>query len=566
MKRECFKYYTLFFILILVIKVNQGLAQPRTAVKEAGGLVEKTMLITDRETYSVEEDILFSAYNISSPQLRKSDWSNVLYVELVSPAGEAFAQRKFVYTQDGSTGTLKIPKNVLTGNYYLRAYTRWMRDYSPYNYFYKMITVINPFRPELLEPSGNKGINGNNIKSTLVNTSDLVIKTEKKSYSKRELVNLEISAINTEDTTSRVTVSVIPKGTEAPLTPTIPGLQKLRFSPDFIPETRGLSISGKVVNEADSLPIPYAVVGLTVFKDNPENRNVMSNEKGQFFFDLAKLNGEYEIFISAKQNGKQMPLILVDNDYSTHKIDLPYVPVELSEESKKLYQRLTFNSQVQELYRQQKVEDQLKAFSSDSSFYGLPDFSLKLKVYIDMPTIKDYISELIPQVGVRHEGKRTVLKVLGEYSDLSVYEPMVLVDMVPIFDIDRVLAMQPDKIERIEVVTIPYVRGDIVYGGIISFFSKKSDLAGIDLPSAGRFITYSMLNSNMSQVAATPSNVRIPDLQNCLYWNPDLKLKANEPAKISFNAGDCAGDYVIVVRGVDKSSNIKVSTSEIRVF
>lgn len=181
----------------------------------------------------------------------------------------------------------------------------------------------------------------------------------------------------------------------------------------------------------------------------------MSNEKGQFFFDLADLQREYEIFISAKQSGIQMPLILVDNDFSTQKIDLPYVSIDLSEDAKKIYQTLTFNSQMKELYRQQKVEDQLKAISSDSSFYGSPDFVLHLKDYISMPTIKDYITELVTQVGVRRDEKRSVLKVLGVYSDLSVFEPMVLVDMVPVFDIDWVLAIQPEKIERIEVVTSP---------------------------------------------------------------------------------------------------------------
>lgn len=565
MKSLSYRFYILIVILIVVMNVNQGQAQPKIGLKDAGMLVEKTVLITDRETYSVEENILFTAFNVSSAQLRNSDWSNVLYVELVSPDGEAFAQRKYVYHQDGSTGSLKIPVNLLTGNYYLRAYTRWMRDYSPYNYFYKMITVINPFRPELLEPSGNKVIHGNDLKPALVNTSDVIIQTGKKSYSKREQVDLEISAINGEDLTNLLTVSVVPKGTYLPLSPEVPGLQKMIFLPNFIPETRGLSISGKVVNQADSLPLPYTLVGLTIFKENPENRNVLSNEKGQFFFDLATLKGEYEIFISAKSNGQQMPLILVDNDFSTQTIELPYVPVDLSEESKKCYQSLIFNSQIQELYRQQTIEEEMKSFSSDSSFYGLPDFVLPLKVYIDMPTIKDYVSELMPQVGIRHEGKRTVLKVLGPYSDLSVYEPMVLVDMVPVFDIDRVLKIAPEKIERVEVVTKPYVRGDIVYGGIISFFSKKGDLAGIDLPSAGRFITYSMLNSNASQVDANPASTRIPDLQNCLYWNPALKFKATEPAKVSFNTGDCSGEYVVVVRGVDKDGKIKIWSSEIRV-
>lgn len=557
-----FKYYTLVFVLALVGWNETVQAQPKIEENQVNQLVEKIILFTDRETYAVNEDILFSAYNVSSPALRSADWSNILYVELIAPDGEAFARKKYVFSQDGTTGILKIPSSLLTGNYYLRGYTRWMRDYTPYNYFYKMVTVINPFRGELLEPRGNSG-NETLTESPSIHSPDLNVKTTKRIFQKREQVRLEVSVGNVADYADKLVVSVIPKGTANQLIPKLAGQNDQKFSPDFIPETRGLSISGKVVNAADSVPMPFTLVGLTIFKDNPENQNVLTNEKGQFFFDLSKLKGEYEIFISAKST--ENPLILVDNDFSTQKIDLPYVSVDLSEESKKVYQSLTFNSQMQTLYMQQKVESELKSFSSDSSFYGKPDFVLKLDKYIAMPSLKDYIYELIPQLGVRHDGKRTTLKVLGVYSDLALNDPLVLVDMVPVFDIDRALELQPDKIERIEVVSVPYVRGDIIFGGIVSLFSKKGDLAGIDLPSVGRFITYEMLSRNSVQKAPDPQNQRIPDLRNCLYWNPELKLKGTEPAKISFNTGDCAGDYLIVIRGIDRNGKVKMATEEMTV-
>jgi len=551
-----------YFVLVLVCWCEILQAQPKIGVNQANQLVEKTALFTDRETYVVNEDILFSAFNVSTPALRSADWSNILYVELIAPNGEAFARKKYAFSQDGTTGALRIPSGVLTGNYYLRAYTRWMRDYSPYNYFYKMVTVINPFRGELLEPVGISG-NETLTKTPAIHSADLNLKTAKRIFKKREQVSLEVSVASVADYADRFVVSVIPKGTENQLITKLIGQNDQTFSPDFIPETRGLSISGKVVNAADSVPMPFTLVGLTIFKENPENQNVLTNEKGQFFFDLSKLKGEYEIFISAKSN--ENPLILVDNDFSTQKIELPYVPLDLSEESKKIYQSLAFNSQMQALYMQQKVESEMKSFSSDSSFYGKPDFVLKLDKYIAMPSVKDYIYELMPQLGVRHDGKRTTLKMLGVYSDLSLNDPLVLVDMVPIFDIDRVLELQPDKIERIELVTVPYVRGDIIFGGIVSFFSKKGDLGGIDLPSVGRFITYEMLSRNLVQKAPGTQNQRIPDLRNCLYWNPDLKLKGTDRSEISFTTGDSAGDYLIVVRGIDQAGKVKIATEEITV-
>jgi len=551
----------IYLVLVLFSWCEILQAQPKIGVSQANQLVEKVALFTDRETYVVNEDILFSAFNLSLPELRNSDWSNVLYVELISPDGDPISRGKYVFSRDGATGALRIPSGALTGNYYLRAYTRWMRDYSPYNYFYKMITVINPFRGELLEPHG---ISSHEMASVITCDSvHLNIKTNKKIYQKRDQVNLDISGSSVANSADRFVVSVIPKGTENQLTSKFLGKNDQKFSPDFIPETRGLSISGKVVNATDSVPMPFTLVGLTIFKENPENQNVLTNEKGQFFFDLSKLKGEYEIFISAKSN--ENPLILVDNDFSTQKIELPYVPVNLSEKFKKLYQSLAFNSQMQTLYMQQKVESEVKSFSSDSSFYGKPDFVLRLDKYIAMPSVRDYIYELMPQLGIRHEGKKTTLKMLGVYSDLAIHDPLVLVDMVPVFDIDRVLELQPDKIERIELVTIPYVRGDIVFGGIVSFFSKKGDLAGIDLPSVGRFITYDMLSRNLVQKAPDIQNQRIPDLRNCLYWNPDLKLKGPESARISFNTGDCDGDYLIVIRGIDRAGKVMIATEEITV-
>lgn len=561
MKMIKIKYYPLVFVLALLCWCDILQAQPKIGEKQSNQLIEKIALFTDREIYAVNEDILFLALNVSSPALRSADWSNILYVELIAPNGEAFARKKHVFSQDGASGTLKIPSSVLTGNYYLRAYTRWMRDYSPYNYFYKMVTVINPFRGELLEP---QEIPGNDVVSApTVNSAGFNLKTTKKIFNKREPVDLEVSVASVASNDDQFVVSVIPKGTENQFIPILTGQNDQKFSPDFIPETRGLSISGKVVNAVDSVPMPFTLVGLTIFKDNPENQNVLTNENGQFFFDLSKLKGEYEIFISAKST--ENPLILVDNDFSTQKIVLPYVSLDLSEESKKIYQSLAFNSQMQTLYMQQKLEKELKSFSSDSSFYGEPDFVLKLDKYIAMPGLKDYIYELIPQLGIRHDGKRTTLKVLGVYSDLAIHDPLVLVDMVPIFDIDRVLELQPDKIERIEVVTVPYVRGDIIFGGIVSLFSKKGDLAGIDLPSVGRFITYDMLSREFATKAPDIRNRRTPDLRNCLYWNPELKLKGTEPAKISFNTGDSAGEYLIVVRGMDKTGKVKIATEKITV-
>jgi hypothetical protein len=551
-----------FFLLIAVFSSSVTTAQPVISADKSVNLVEKTGLCTDRSVYCVDEQILFSAYNLSALELRDANWSNVLYVELIAPDGQVVTRKKCAYGNDGATGTLVVPAGTLTGNYYLRAYTRWMRDFSPYNYFYKLITVINPYRPELLEPTAE--IISNPVKAPVMNNLDLEVIPDQVNYKKREQANLTVKFNKPYSPGDKYTISVVPVAAGNLQTPDLSGLQELRFKQNYIPETRGLSISGTVVNQADSVPIPYTLVGLTVFKQNPEILNIRTNDKGQFYFDLSKQKGEFEIFISAKAVDNKIPMILVDNDFSTDRIDLPFIPLDLSTEAINLYQSLSFTSQIQKLYRQQKIGNELKALPKDLPFYGSPDFAIKLSDYVALPSIREYFYELVPSVRIKNEAERSTMKVLGAYSDLAVFDPLVLVDMVPVFDVDRVLALQPDKIDRIEVVTIPYVRGDIVFGGIVSLFSKKGDLAGIDLPTAGRFITYNMLGNETTREASASTGQRIPDLRNCLYWNPSVKSDQSGKINFSFNVGDNSGEFQVIINCLSETG--RLLNSKARIF
>lgn len=533
---------------------------------DARQLVEETLVITDREIYCANEEILFSALNISESKLQDHVWSNVLYIQLLTPDGEAIVQAKYDYGE-ATAGTLTIPRWVLTGNYYLRAYTRWMRDFSPDTNFYKMIRIINPFREELLE-SGNVRVVGEEM---LINTqteaTDISMWMDRTRLKKREQVKVKLRLDNQGAYRDEVVVSVIRKGTEKQLQPKPDEASQFRFTPDFIPETRGVSVSGQVINEVDSLPLPYTLVGLTIFKDNPENLNLLTDENGQFYFDLSKLKGEHELFISAKANQeKHQPLILVDNDFSSDQLDLPFVTMNFSDENRSLYESLSFTSQMQDLYHDQFQAATVEAFSSDSAFYGEPDFLLDFDEFIALPSLSEYIHELIPRVRVKTEPGNRKLTVVGSHPELYIYDPLVMVDMVSVFDVETVLDLDPGKIKRIELVINPYIRGNIPYGGIISFFSRKGDLAGIDLPSAGRFISYKMLSEDQATRITTqlPAG-RIPALGNCLHWDPLLQFDEYGSASLEFNTGDNTGEYMVVVRAVNEQGQVQVATTEFRI-
>jgi hypothetical protein len=152
-------------------------------------------------------------------------------------------------------------------------------------------------------------------------------------------------------------------------------------------------------------------------------------------------------------------------------------------------------------------------------------------------------------VRVRERKGKPYFKFFGGAAGMIINDPLVLVDWVVINDIDRVLAISPQKILRIETVNKPYIKGDLIYGGIISIISREGDFAGIDLPASGIFVKYDFFAPECSGIK-TSKAARIPDARNTLLWVPGIKTGDNRSKQFGFATGDTPGRYNIVVRGV----------------
>ena len=118
--------------------------------EEALSNQEYITLFTDRNMYAVNERIYFSSFYSQGWESAIEPLSKVLYVELVTPSGIPVTNCKFHLSEKGSSGYLLIPADALTGNYYLRSYTRWMQNFGPQSYCYTPLTIINPYKQEVL--------------------------------------------------------------------------------------------------------------------------------------------------------------------------------------------------------------------------------------------------------------------------------------------------------------------------------------------------------------------------------------------------------------------------------
>ena len=111
---------------------------------ELRGQNEGLMVLTDRGHYISGEIINFRALYRTPEGGGPAQWSRILYVELILPNGTALVQSKVLIDTTGAAGTIAIPDGLSSGTYYLKAYTRWMRNCGPEDFVYTSIRIYDP--------------------------------------------------------------------------------------------------------------------------------------------------------------------------------------------------------------------------------------------------------------------------------------------------------------------------------------------------------------------------------------------------------------------------------------
>ena len=142
--------------------VTEGREQPsddtQQTVKWRNALPqEKVYLHLDNTGYFKGETIWFKAYVVRTDTEKCGNLdtekcgnlSSVLHVELVSPKGDVVAHKKLYITHGIGAGNITLDNAVLpTGFYELRAYTRYMTNWSKNACFSRIIPIFREPRKE----------------------------------------------------------------------------------------------------------------------------------------------------------------------------------------------------------------------------------------------------------------------------------------------------------------------------------------------------------------------------------------------------------------------------------
>ncbi len=529
---------------------------------------EALYLQTDRDLYIVGEQAWFKVYKLNALSNKPDNISKVVYIELINHAGYPVSQRKLHVDGKSGSASLYLSDTLSSGNYLLRAYTSWMKNYAEKDFSFKTISIINPFRSvERLAMPDSAPANPAQDTTSMVRTEkriDLEIKFDKQTYGTREKVQVCILATNSggNPVEADLSVSIAKSCSFNDNRTNINDLflasvgDELVTHLAYLPELEGIILTGTLMNSDTDKPMGNESVVFSTVGKVARCQVYKTSDSGKFHFNVDE-SGVQEIVIQPVDSVVRDYYVELEPDFFNAYDH--YLPGSFYLDTSKLQElnKSIINMQIENIYKPYRQNNHnLPADNHEVDFYAEPEYAIQISDYIPLKTIREVIKEVVPTVVVRTKDGRSYLR-LSNGVDKMVFanRPFVLVDGVPFDDIDQILNISLTELERIEVINLRYFMDDHVFDGIIQFKTKKGTLEGLEFDHAvfrQAFATFSRETRFSSPAYGSDSlrNSSLPDFRNTLYWNPYLQTQTDGVASFEFYTSDATGDYTVFIEGI----------------
>ena len=503
-------------------------------------LQEGIHLVTNKNYYHPDENIWFAGKRLYADESMRDSISKLVYVELINPEGKIEIRQKLNADSLNFQSYFSL-KNAEIGNYRIRAYTNWMRNYGDSCFFNQIIPIVlnNQFVSSL--PKGEIQQN-------------LSFETNKKVYKPREEIKIKIdgnlskfTAVSVTDTNAIKSFEAIKIKTQflrPDMFTTMPPFTNLAES--------GVSLSGTVLDKKGK---PTQANILFYFgKSSPFT--VPTDEFGSFYISGLQLYDSTKYSFQATDlKGKLLEEIKLNPESipAVSKVEFPAIKV------KETAQTVVFE----------------KDFDIPKDAILLGEVSIKTKKRDEQVEIKpiygkaDYVlsgKDISPALAGTNpilalQGKVPGLRVVERLGTFSVSmrgggnslvgstDPLYLIDGVPVEDVTILATMSMDMIDRIEVLkTARAMFGSRGANGVIALYTKNAVNRGYTTPSEDinvkkrTIVGFNKNKSFFSPNYIIENNLSKPDTRTSIFWNPILTEN-----QISFFAADTPTVYRIEI-------------------
>jgi len=327
---------------------------------------------------------------------------------------------------------------------------------------------------------------------------------------------------------------------------------------EYLPEPSGHVIRGQLTQAGTGLPR----AGVMTYLSSPSRiirlNNTLSDARGLVQFETNGFFGAQEIMAQTDPQQDSTSKLTIFDPFSGRYAGGPASSFRVAPRFEHDYAKRHLQSQVQNIFFG-KYRNRYTVPPADSlAFYGPPDETYLLDKYTRFQVLEEVLREYVPGVlvKIRKDGYHLMVVNQVEKNAVNILKenPMVLLDGVPVFNINKLMAISPLKFQKLEVIDNRYFHGLAIYNGIVSFTTYQGDLGGVELDPRVLVQQYEGVQRQREFYAPrydTPQEKqsRLPDLRNLLYWNPAVATGPNAQP-VEFYTGDQAGRYLVVLQGL----------------
>jgi hypothetical protein len=329
---------------------------------------------------------------------------------------------------------------------------------------------------------------------------------------------------------------------------------------NYAPEFDGHIVTGRITNTITQNPLDYVKTYLSVPGVQVQFHTSLSDEEGRIHFDLRDFYGESEIVVQTEMLKDSNYRIDITNPFSEKYSSRAVPAFSIDESVQRSLRTGSINMQTVNAF----TSDSLRRFDlpliDSTPFFGKSARRYFLDDYVRFNTVEEVLREYVPEVGLHRAEGQLKLRV-SDWNQMKYLEgePLILLDGIPVSH-RQILAYDPLKIRKLEVVTNRYIKGKFVFDGIVSFTSYHGNMEDLRLDSKTIILDYEGMQMEREfyspkYLTEQQRSSRLPDFRTLLQWTPDIRTDRSGNAQLEFYTSDIKGNYIAVIQGIDEGGN-----------
>lgn len=487
---------------------------------------ERVLALTDKPCYVAGERMWVSV------SVEPADLSQVAYVELSDTRGMV-AQTMVQLTDGRGWAKIALPQGMHSGNYQLSAYTRNLRTQGPHTFGRTLVGVIN----------ASQQSDQDHITFLPVKTGDALALPLKK-YQTGETAQITLPR---DSMLTIRTLSVVrnPLAIEAYASTCLQDATPASVQDNWVPELEGHIVMARPTAQG-VVQSRLSIVGkgIDVYDGQPQ-------PDGTWLYYTQGLHGQLPLIVSGQDaQGRPVGMQLVSPFAQVLPLSLP--PLEVRCDQQTLQQRSIGAQQEQVLTSWERVDTLEHTVLLLSR---APHMYYDMEEYTQFSTVHEALREFIHGISRRTIDGRPLLFVPQSESKLMSNLPaLVLLDGMPVSDVDDILRYDARLLKYVQIYTGGYTFGATNCHGVIAFITRRGLLSNYTLDEGTHLVRYQMPQHR--PVFQTP---QLPETSTVL-WLPLV-----DSSSVSFAVPSSPGVYQVILQGTDAQGDLFQSVQEFEV-